>query len=194
MTIRRQQNEWRPVSEMRPQSMHVLLSWTNGHFQTQIVVFQPPSLLFVQSNDPSMLCDRFIGNLGPIPLLVLLSASSNDLIFVSVDFAALSCFTWCGDYKSNHLRFLARENNRSGREKPCLSRVRTKALNIHIAPFVLLWLLIRCQQGPCALLLKSEIWIMITNDTEFLESLAAVSITSLLTLVCFAGCSLAKTE
>ena len=170
------------------------LAGPNGHFQSQIVVFQPASLLFVQSNDPRMLYDRFTGNLGPIPLLVLSWANSHDLIFVSVDFAAHRCSTWCEENKSNHLRFLARENNRSTRKKPFTSRVRTNALSPHRAPFVLLWLLIRCQQGPCALLLKSEIWIMITNDTEFLESLTAVSITSLLTLVCFSGCSFAKTE
>ena len=36
------------------------LAAQNGHFQSQIVVCQPPSSLFVQPNDPSMLCDRFM--------------------------------------------------------------------------------------------------------------------------------------
>ena len=36
------------------------LAGQNGHFQSQIVVPQPSSLLFVQPNDPSMFCDRFM--------------------------------------------------------------------------------------------------------------------------------------
>ena len=40
------------------------LAGQNGHFQSQIVVSQPPSLLFVPPNDPSMLCDRFMGAVG----------------------------------------------------------------------------------------------------------------------------------
>ena len=36
---------------------------------------QPPSLFYPQPNDPRMLCDRFMGALGPIPLLVLLPAN-----------------------------------------------------------------------------------------------------------------------
>jgi len=33
----------------------------DGHFESQIIVSHPPSLVYVQLNDPSMLCDHFMG-------------------------------------------------------------------------------------------------------------------------------------
>ena len=33
----------------------------DGHFESQIVVSHPPSLVYVQPNDPRMLCDHFMG-------------------------------------------------------------------------------------------------------------------------------------
>ena len=49
------------MSEMQPQSLHVLFRWEERSFQSQFAVSQPPSLFFDQQNDPSMLCDRFMG-------------------------------------------------------------------------------------------------------------------------------------
>ena len=36
------------------------LAGQNGHFQSQIAVYHPPSSFFVQTNDPSILCDHFM--------------------------------------------------------------------------------------------------------------------------------------
>ena len=54
------------------------LARQNGHFQSQIVVPQPPSLFSVQPNVPTMLCDRFMGTFKTIALLVLSPANTSE--------------------------------------------------------------------------------------------------------------------
>ena len=54
------------------------LARQNGHFQSQIVVPQLPSLFSVQPNGPSMLCDRFMGKFKTIALLVLSPANTSE--------------------------------------------------------------------------------------------------------------------
>ena len=46
------------------------LAGQNGHFQ--IVLSQPPSLFFVQPNDPSLLCDRCMGAFRTHPCIPVL--------------------------------------------------------------------------------------------------------------------------
>ena len=48
------------MSEMRPQGMHELFGWTERPFSKSNRRVSATIIVFVEPNDPSMLCDRFM--------------------------------------------------------------------------------------------------------------------------------------
>jgi len=52
------------VSEKQPQSMHVLFGWLERSSSKSNRRISAAIIVFVLPNDPSVLCDRFIGSFG----------------------------------------------------------------------------------------------------------------------------------